>query len=192
MVAADTGGVPSSSHIYCCHCWRAPKDPGRRFWNMGSRRWSGPGSSSSRLKEDPCKLSVLQCQQHPPPHPQWSEVGWGPLYNQPVQSLTWIHVSVELILKILWFLCQDVNTRNTPTILPWVKWTIIAVYTFRFSIFSWIGSHSANKQTQMNFVKAESSGLLKVNSFTSNWLKVYISKVPYFLPWHIANLSTTE
>lgn len=65
MAAAGTSDVPSSSHICCCRCWRAPRGPSRRFWNTDSRRWSGPGSSSSRLKEDPCKLSVLQCQQTP-------------------------------------------------------------------------------------------------------------------------------
>lgn len=59
-VAADTGVGPSSSHICCCRCWHAQRCPGRRFWSRGSRGWSGPDSSSSRLKEDPCKLSVLQ------------------------------------------------------------------------------------------------------------------------------------
>lgn len=59
-VAADTGVGPSSSHTCCCRCWPERRCPGHRFWSRSSRGWSGSDSSSSRLKEDPCKLSVLQ------------------------------------------------------------------------------------------------------------------------------------
>lgn len=99
MAAAGTGAVPSSSHICCCRCWRVRRGPSRRFWNTGSRRWSGPGSSSSRLKEDPCKLSVLQCQQTPPA--EWGGLG---ATAQPAYTMfNWDFFSSFIVLKILTF-----------------------------------------------------------------------------------------
>lgn len=58
--AADTAVGPSSSRTCCCRCWRAQRCPGRRTWSRGSTGCSAPGSSSSRLEGDPCKLSVGQ------------------------------------------------------------------------------------------------------------------------------------
>lgn len=58
-VAGGTGAGPSSSRT--CRCrWRpARRCPCRRSGSRGSRAWTAPGSSSSRLREDPCKLSVI-------------------------------------------------------------------------------------------------------------------------------------
>lgn len=121
MVAAGTGDVPSSSHIYCCRCWLVPRDPIHRFWSRGSRPLSGPSSSSSMLKEDPCKLSVLQCQQ---PSAEWGGLGatvqpaYGKLHC--ASSSSWI------------VCCLKVSANGVLLSLLWCY-----LGFFHFSFFSW-------------------------------------------------------
>lgn len=62
MVEADRVGALFSSHTCCCHCWLVQRCRCHRCANRVTRVWSGPNNSSSRLREDPCKLSVLQSQ----------------------------------------------------------------------------------------------------------------------------------
>lgn len=62
MVEADRVGALFSSHTCRCCCWLVQRCRCRRCVNRGTRLWFGPNSSSSRLREDPCKLSVLQSQ----------------------------------------------------------------------------------------------------------------------------------
>lgn len=149
MVAAGRGDVPSSSHIYCCHCWLVPRDPIRRFWNRGSRPLSGPSSSSSMLKDDPCKLSVLQCQQH------FAEYGGLGATVQPA------YMMLEHIC-FFQFSClrsQDFSPVSHQRCL--VEWngllygTIWVSFTLAFSV-GWYSAHKWQPQIKLWFVKLPS------------------------------------